>query len=111
MQVVELVKNCKESIYPVKNARDFNPYNEYFLVIEGQKNISILRQIENKLYIISLTCFGVTQWEHPFEEIFDVYKVFCIPEYTGGSDGISENARETRQSRKELMEFLINNYV
>ena len=111
MKVVELVKNCEESIYPIRKMKDFCIYDEYFLVRPSDGAVAILRQIEGSLYIIYLDSFVVSKWEDSFEELSEIFKVFCIPEYTGGSDGISENKSETAKARKELFEFLISRYM
>ena len=114
MKTVQLVAGEIESNYPIKQFKELNIFSEYFLVDKGSDpRIRILRYIEDikKWYIISLDSFCTHKLELDIEELTERFYVYCIPEYTGGSDGISLNNKESREARKELLEFLINKYM
>ena len=113
MKAVELLVGQEDSRFPIKKFTQLNIFDEYFLVGKGIQGVSILRYIEDikEWYIISLDSFCTHKLELDIEELCERFYVYCIPEYTGGSAGIESNVIESREARKELLEFLINKYM
>jgi len=113
MKAVELLVGQEDSRFPIKKFTQLNIFDEYFLVGKGIQGVSILRYIEDikEWYIISLDSFCTHKLELGIEELCERFYVYCIPEYTGGCAGIESNVIESREARKELLEFLINKYM
>lgn len=113
MKAVELLVGQKSSRFPIKKFSELNIHDEYFLVGKGIQNVSILRYIEDikAWYIISLDSFCTHKLELDIEELNERFHVYCIPEYTGGSAGIESNVMESREARKELLEFIVNRFM
>ena len=114
MKTVQLVAGEMESNYPIKQFKELNIFSEYFLVEKGNDHhIHLLRYIENikEWYHISLDSCFTHKLELDIKELCERYYIYCIPEYTGGSDGIYLNNEESREARKELLKFLINKYL
>lgn len=114
MKTVQLVASEIESNYPIKQFKELNIYSEYFLVDKGNDpHVRILRYFDDikQWYIICLDSFCTHKLELDIEELTKRFYVYCIPEYTGGSDGIYLNDKESREARKELLGFLINRYM
>lgn len=112
MKVVELRNEKINSNYPIEEMKELNQYSEYFLVHKNSKDILLLRYIEDihEWYFISLNNYCTHKLVLSIAELCERFHIFCIPEYTGGSSGVSLNIEETRKSRIELFEFLINTY-
>lgn len=114
MKTVQLVAGEMESNYPIKQFKELNMHSEYFLVEKGDDHhIHLLRYIENikEWYHISLDSCFTHKLELDIKELCERYYIYCIPEFTGGSDGIYLNNKESREARKELLKFLINKYM
>lgn len=113
MKAVELLVGQESSRFPIKKFSELNIHDEYFLVGKGIQGVSILRYIEDvkEWYIISLDGFFTHKLELDIEELCERFYIYCIPEYTGGSAGIEYNVRESREARKELLEFIVNKFM
>ena len=114
MKTVQLVAGEMESNYPIKQFKELNIHSEYFLVDKGNDpHVRILRYFDDikEWYIIRLDSFCTNKLKLDIEELTERFYVYCIPEYTGGSDGIYLNNKESGEARKELLEFLINKYM
>lgn len=110
MKVVELRVHQKISDFPIKECTNLNIYSEYFLVDKINGSVFLLRYFCGDWFLISLKSFVVKKLALGFKDMFEVFEVYCIPEYTGGSDGINEDNRESEKERKILLQYLINRY-
>lgn len=116
MKAVELRYSEKESKFPIKNLDQLSIYSEYFLVDKIDNNeVFILRYFEdiNTWYLVSLNSFITRKLtlSTSIKSLCDTFYIYSIPEYTGGSDGINMNEKESDEERKKLLEFLIENYL
>ena len=109
MKTYELKKAVNESAYPIKSIGKYDAAARYYVAKEGF--IGIFRKIEEKYYVISMQSYGTWVWERPFEELCDIYDVFCIPAYTGGIDGTAADREETENNVGKLLVYMIRNYL
>ena len=108
MKAVELRVNQKISDFPIKECTNLHIYSEYFLVDKSTNDIWILRHFNGDWFVIALKSFYMAKMDFSFDEMFEMFDVYCIPEYTGGSDGINEDNRDSEKERKKLLQYLIN---
>lgn len=109
MKIYELKKAVNESAFPIKAIEKYDGTAKYFVAKEGF--IGLFRYIDNKYYVISLQSYGTWEWTRPFEELCDVYDVFCIPAYTGGIDGAAADRAETETNAGKLLVYMIEKYL
>ena len=113
MKTVELRSKCEVSDFPIQSFKELNKYDEYFLVAKSTKSIFVLRYIEEikKWYLIALDGVFSRELNVQISDLCEDFYIFCIPEYTGGCNGISENEKESNKARKDLFRFLIDKFM
>lgn len=113
MKVVELRKEKINSNYPIQEIDELHIYAEYFVVDKKTKDVYMLRYINDvsDWFLISVDSFYTSRLNLSIKELCDRFFVFCIPEYVGGSEGITKDIEETKKARLELFKFLIQEYL
>ena len=110
MKTYKLFCEGKDEEYPVQKIGDYNPYVEYFVFDNKNKNVFIIRSIEYKICMINLFSFtvGVIS-QNDFKNLPKLYEVYRLPHFTGGCCDYDAKSQQIEQEeRKKMFEKILN---